>query len=239
MAIDLPEPVIDFLSAIGISWPDINEDHVRAFGQYVNGFIDSLQDIDTRASGTVNDVLQAYQGASSQRFSDVWTDLNSTYLQPALDLGKTLGGAAPVAADAIVGLKIAAIAQLVAMAVEFVADQVLAAVTFGLAEAALAAIEEAGVQAMKFLEQQREDLILSEIVEAAVTPLLAKVEDLVGGMVFGAVNAGADASLGSSVQLDPAQMDKLIQQFHGYGDEVVTAGQQFADNVQGLTFSEN
>ena len=244
MAIDLPEPVVDFLSAIGINWPDIDEDHVREFGQHVTQFASDLESNHGKATDTVSQVLQAYQGSSSQRLSEVWNQLTTTYLTPTLDLCNVLGTGAGVAADLIVAMKVAAIVQLVVMAVEFVIDQVLAAVTFGLAEAALVAIEEAGAVAVKMLEQQIEDLIISKVVDAALTPLMDKVDQLVGGMVFGVANEALNSATSSDttspgVSLDPDQMTQLIQAFHDHGDASTAAGQQFQSNVGALTFSEN
>ena len=38
MAIELPTPVVDFLQVIGINFPQVNEDSVRAFAGHIRDF---------------------------------------------------------------------------------------------------------------------------------------------------------------------------------------------------------
>ncbi|QKW17653.1 hypothetical protein HUT16_18895 [Kitasatospora sp. NA04385] len=95
-----------------------------------------------------------------------------------------------VAAGVIVAMKVETIAELVAPAVALVADQAAAVATFGIAEAAVLAIEEAAKRLINCLEQQLEQYIIAQVVEAAIGPLVDTVANAVSGLVFQSKIAG-------------------------------------------------
>ncbi|MGE7438479.1 hypothetical protein [Kitasatospora sp. NPDC001175] len=104
----------------------------------------------------------------------------------------TVATALDVAADVIVGMKVEAIGELVLMAAAFVADQAAAVATFGAAEAAALLIEEGAKKPVNYLEQQLEQYIIGQVIEAAVDPLVEVVGRAVSGLVFQA----AESALG-------------------------------------------
>ena len=83
-----------------------------------------------------------------------------------------------VGADVIVGMKLEAIGQLVMLAAEFIADQAAAVETSG-GRGGLALIEEEGQQLVRFLEQELLQYVEGQIIDAAVGPLISKVEQAV------------------------------------------------------------
>ncbi|MBS2967164.1 hypothetical protein KGA66_29315, partial [Actinocrinis puniceicyclus] len=70
------------------------------------------------------------------------------------------------------------------------ADQAAAVATFGLAEAAEAGIVKLAEKAVDFLEQQLEQYILAQVIEAGFRALRPVIERALDGFVF---KAAADA----------------------------------------------
>lgn len=141
---------------------------------------------------------QAYQGASYEALVEMWAAKSSKNLHDLTDACGVVADALDAGAEVIVGMKVAASGELVALAASFAADQAAAVVTFGLAEAALAAIEEAARAVVDFLVQQIIGYLTGEIVGAALQPLLGKVASAVEGWAFqefsSAVGAGGAAA---------------------------------------------
>src|SRR6266700_1577494 len=67
-------------------------------------------------------------------------------------------------------------ATLIGLAATFVADQAAAVATFGIAEAAVPLIIEAGERLVKSLVMDLQQEIIGKVIEAAAKPLFAKVE---------------------------------------------------------------
>ncbi|SOD73059.1 hypothetical protein SAMN05892883_2359 [Jatrophihabitans sp. GAS493] len=208
MAIELPGPVADFLNFIGIMWPNVNEDKVREFGEHVAQFGHDLQSTHQSATSIIGDLGMAYQGASYEQLLATWGQMSSTHLTELIDGCSVVAGSMGVAADVVIGMKVEAIAELVVLAAEFVADQVAAVATFGIAEAALALIELEGRQLVKFLEQELVQFIVAHVIEAAVGPLVVKVEQAAEGLVYRGVSSalGVSGGSGASFQIVPEQV---------------------------------
>ena len=64
MAIELPGPVVSFLSIIGVDWPNVNEDRVRDFASHVREFASAVDTTHQQATATVKQLGAHYQGAS-------------------------------------------------------------------------------------------------------------------------------------------------------------------------------
>ena len=60
MAIELPPPVADFLSFIGIPWVNLNEDKVREFSQNVKTFASDVADVHGNATSTLSQLGSGY-----------------------------------------------------------------------------------------------------------------------------------------------------------------------------------
>src|SRR5205823_6660906 len=101
-----------------------------------------------------------------------WAQLSNSHMSELIQACHVVATALDVAADVIVGMKVEAIAELVALAASFVADQAAAVATLGAAEAAEVLIVKAAEELMDFLEQQLEQYIIGQVIEAAVDPLV-------------------------------------------------------------------
>lgn len=240
MALELPEPVVDFLQVIGINWPQVNEDTVRDFAGHVRQFASDIGDTHDQASSTLQALGDAYQGNSYELLVSKWAALTQGHMTALLDACKVLADALEAAAVAIVGLKAEAIAELVVLAATFVADQAAAVVTFGLSEVALPLIEEAAEKLVDTLTQMLIQEIVGKVVEAALKPLLALVQKAASGISFSALEdmlGVGGGSGGTGYSMDPGAVTTHAATFGQYADTVGTHAQTFATNVAGLNFS--
>jgi uncharacterized protein YukE len=187
VAVELPGPVADLLQFFGIDWPMINEDAVRELATHVRQFAENLDNVHQDATATIHNMGQAYQGASYDALLSLWSDKSTAHLRELTDACGIVADALDAGADVIVGMKVAAIGELAALAATFIADQAAAVATFGLGEAALGGIELAARKVTDFLVQNIIGYLTAEIVGAALQPLLGKVATALEGWAFGAL----------------------------------------------------
>jgi uncharacterized protein YukE len=239
VAIDLPSEVVSFLNFIGINWPDVDEDQVRAFAGHVRDFANNIDGTHQAASSTIQQMSSAYSGSSYEQLVQTWANMSSSHMQDLIEGCNVVATAMDVAADVITGAKVAAIAELVVMAASFVADQAAAVLTFGIAEAAEAAIIEGAKKIVNDLIDQLEQHIIGEVLEAAVSPLEQVVERAVSGLVF----QGAQSALGvppggvgASFSVVPSELLAHADTLRGHADEVAGHAQTFAGAIDGISF---
>lgn len=239
MAIELPGPVVDFLQVIGINWPQVNEDTVREFAGHVKQFASALQDTHNQASSTLQQLADSYQGASYNLLVSKWAHLSQGHMSTLMEACNVLSTALDAAADVIVGMKVEAIGELVAMAAAFVADQAAAVATFGLAEAAVALIEEAAEKLVDYLTQQLIQHIVGEVIEAALKPLLGLIEKAVSGMTYAALEdmMGVGDAVGSGFSMDPQAVTAHAEVFARHAETVAGHAETFSSAVSGLSFA--
>ncbi len=238
MALDPPIEVVRFLNLIGIDWPQVNEDQVRELATHVRDFASGVQGTHQDATDTVSAMSQSYQGSSYEALVQRWADLSSQHLTELLEACDVLATALDVAADFIVAQKGVAIAELVVMAAAFVADQIAAVATLGLAEAALIAVEAAGRKLCQVLEDQLTQYLADKVINAAITPLLGSIEKAVAGFTFQAADAavGATASVGASFMMQPDALRQQAGQLLTHADTMNQHAQTFTSQVSALTF---
>jgi hypothetical protein len=240
MSIELPDQVVWLLNLIGVNWPNVDEDQVRLFGQHVRTFASNIDDTHQAASATINQMNEAYSGASYEQLMQTWGRMSKDHMNGLVDACHVAATALDGAADVIVGAKVAAIGELVALAASFVADQAAAVATFGAAEAAEALVVTAAKKVVNGLTQQLEQHILGEVIQKAVEPLERTVERAMGGLVFKGVEdavgvSGADAA-GSGFGIVPDALLGHATKLHSHADEVANHAQTFAHNVAGVSF---
>lgn len=241
MAIELPEEVVTFLQFIGVNWPQVNEDAVREFGAHVREFAENLNGTHQNAHATMQQLGEAYQGAGYDVLLAKWAKLSDTHMRDLIEACHVVATALDVAADAIVAMKVEAIAELVALAAAFVADQAAAVATFGAAEAALVLIEEAAEKLVDFLVQQMEQYIIGQVLEAAINPLVEKVERAVEGLAYRAVESAlgvsGDSPVGQGFRIDPEAVLAHAQTFRQHAEEVSGHGEVFLGKLSGVSFT--
>ena len=239
MAIELPGVVADFLGFLGITWPSINEDKVREFGQHAAEFAQELQANHQGATSTVQQLGQSYQGDSYEALLSKWGEMSQSHMDELVTGCQLVSAACDVGYGVIVGMKVEALTQLAIMAAEWIAAQAAAVETLGASEAIAAAIEVAGRQLMKFLEQELLNYVTGQIIDAAFEPLIQKVEAAVQGLVYKSVEGALGVSgtgSGGSVSIQPAQAKSLAAQIGDYGDSLLATAQKFGATVDGMSF---
>lgn len=236
MAIDdLPGPVVNFLNVIGVPWPYINEDQVSQFATLTREFGQAVQTTHQDATQAVSGIAQAHQGASTQTMNSGWANMSEQHVQELVTGCGIVADALDVAAGYIITQKAEAVGTLIGMAVTFIADQAAAVATFGLAEAAVPLIIEAGEQLVKSLVMDLQQYVIGKVVEAAAKPLFAKVEAALAGLDWSqAGGSSSGASTGFSV--DAGAVRTQTSALRDHASTLRTHGQTFQQGVQGLGF---
>ncbi|MGH3415947.1 MAG: hypothetical protein ACRDSS_05735 [Actinocrinis sp.] len=243
MALELPGEVVQLLQFIGVNWPNIDEDKVREAGRHVKQFAENLKSTHQDATAHLQQAGQHYQGSGYEAMIAAWGQKSNDHMNELFEACDVVATALDAGAEVIIGMKVAAIAELVALAVSFVADQAAAVATFGLAEAALVLIEEAAKKCVSFLEQQLIQYIIGEIVGAAIQPLIGTIDKAIDGLVYSAlssalgVSAPAGASVGASFQMDTEAFKGHMQGLQQHADAVLQHAQELHTNLSGMSFS--
>ena len=236
MAIDdLPLPVVNFLNAIGVPWPYVNEDMVTEFAALVRGFRQAVETTHQDATEAVAAITRAHQAASTERMLNGWQNLSARHVTEILDGCTVLADALDAAAGYIVVQKGEAIATLIGMAAAFFADQAAAVATLGLAEAAVPLIIEGAEKILESLVMDLEQYIVGKVTEAAARPLFAKVEAAVSGLDWSRSGA-ADPGKGAGFTLDPSAVRAQTRAQRGYAADMREHAAAFGSGARGLKF---
>ena len=241
VSVELPSQVVWILNVIGVNWPNVDEDQVRLFAAHVDEFAKNIDSTHQAASSTITQIGESYQGSSYDQLVQAWAQRTNQHMTELVDTCHTVATALEVAADTIVAAKIAAIGELVALAITFAADQAAAVATLGLAEAAEALVIATGKKIINGLIQQLEQHIIGEVIGAAVEPLEEVVERAVGGLAYKAIAAelGAPSSTGSigpSVTMMPDDLTRHAQTMSGHAATVSNHAQTFAGALSAVRF---
>jgi uncharacterized protein YukE len=239
---ELPNDVVTFLGVIGVDWPNINEDSVRAFGSSVREFASNIDSTHRSAGSTIRQMGSAYSGSSYEQLVATWAGMTDNHMTGLVDGCHVLADAMDVAADAIIAAKGVAIAELIALAVSFVADQAAAVLTLGIAEAAEALVIAAAKKCVDFLEQELFQHVMSEVVGKALEPLEQAIGNAVEGLTYKAAAAALGGSsdggpTGASFGVVPDEMLRHAQSLQGYSDQVAGHAAAFASSVSGVSFT--
>jgi uncharacterized protein YukE len=241
MAIELPDEVVTLLDLIGINWPDVNEDSVREFASHVRDFSTKLNDTHQDSTAAIKKMADVYQGVSYDALLAKWGQLSSSHMSELVTACDAVATALDVAAGVIVTMKGVAIAELVGLAVSFLADQVAAAFTFGLAELAEAGIVAAAKKCIDYLEDQLEQHIIGEVIEAAVNPLVDIVGKAVGGLVFEAAESALGVSgkggAGTGFSIHPEALQARAEVLNAHAQTVTAHAEEFKTRLAGVSFA--
>jgi hypothetical protein len=236
MAIDdLPLPVVNFLNAIGVPWPYLNEDMVWQFGALVREFGQAVQRTHGEATGSVGAIAEAHKGASTEAMKSGWAKLSGQHVDEIVTGCGVLADALDAAGDYVVAAKAEAIAELIGMAAAFVADQAAAVVTFGLSEAALPLIEEAAAKLVESLEADLQQYIAGMVIEAAAKPLFAKIGAALAGLDWS--QSGVSAGKGTGFSVQPPAVQAQTSALRGHAASLRGQAAGLAGQVRGLKFS--
>lgn len=235
MAIELPGEIAQLLQFIGIPWIQVNEDKVREFSVHVRKFAANISDVHQDAQQTLQSLGSGYQGVAYEALMNMWGN-KSSHVSELVDGCKVLADALEAGAEFIVAQKLYCIGELGVMAAEFVADQAASVATLGLAEAALPVIEEATTKVMEFAEQQLEQQIIGQIMNAALQPLLDKLSAMAQGLLIHEAG-GSGGGAGSGFEVDGGHLAAHAEKMSGHADTAQGHISTFTSNLGALDFA--
>jgi hypothetical protein len=120
------------------------------------------------------------------------------------------------------------------LASAFVADQVAAVFTSGIAEAAAPLIVAGAERLVESLEADLQQYLIAQVAEAALKPLLAKVETALSGLDWS--QSGASSAPGSGFELDATAALAHASGLDDYASQMHAHAQVFASGIRGLSF---
>jgi len=196
----LPNELVWVLGAIGVTWPNIDEDQLRHAGDEFRKLSGELSDHKAGAMNEIEQMLHLNSSESLKVFQALWEKVVKGHLSDLEEGLNILAGAMDTCAVIVEGMKIAAIAELAAFAVETAADVAAAVATAGIAAAGEVAIEIATQEIVKGIIQQAIDQVEFQIKQALLAPVVDTLisaglnlgEQLLGNAL--GVNQGVDLS---------------------------------------------
>ncbi|MFF4813743.1 hypothetical protein ACFY2K_04090 [Kitasatospora sp. NPDC001309] len=243
MAIELPGELVWVMDLLGLPWPSVNEDKVREFAGHVRKFASNVDHTHAAATATLQDMAQHYQAKSYEHMVARWSKMTQGHLHELVAVCNGSATALDVAADAVVAMKLAVIAELGVLAAEAVAGAVAAVATFGLATAVDAAVVAATRRAVSKMIKEAEEQIIAILITKATEPLQKEVEKAVKGLVFAGVKralAGVDGDLvsdtGEGFSINPLELMALADKMTGHGDAVRGHAKDFTAATAAVSF---
>lgn len=237
MAIELPSEVALFLNFIGVPYPDINEEDVRALAQYVRDFAEGVAGTHDLATGAIDDMGSVYSGESYQQLVAAWARMSTSHMADLDQACHVVAGALNVAADVITAVKAAVVTELAALAASYAV--VLA--TPGAGPYALA-VREIARRLCQGMEEMLLTYFAAEVIEKAIEPLEETIDRLVNGVVRDTVRdaLGVPAPGQGAVTplyIEPDEVLRYAKVLDDLADDILEHAATFAENVAGLDFT--
>lgn len=204
MGMMLPSGLVWVLDLIGVNWPDIDEDDLRSGADELRSIASELGSNTGDAKNAVTAMLDGNSSESLELFDAMWSKLADGHLPQMQEAMGLFADGLDASAVLVVGLKVGAIAQLVALAAEIIADQAAAPFTFGLSEAAIpveiAATRLITKQLVKRVVDTVEQQLMDVVTGAAFDALGAAGGELATQLVGEAVSSGGGVDLGAAAK---------------------------------------
>jgi hypothetical protein len=163
MALELPDWLTDAFNLIGLPWPGIDEDQLRAWATSVRQFATDISDNSSQTNQTMRELADSSQSsvitAVAQQYESHHRLL--TELHGPID---DFAAALDYAADAVVAQKWIVIGAATALAAEFTATQIGAIFTLGADEAALPEELISTQQIVKFALKELEAVVIGRLI---------------------------------------------------------------------------
>jgi hypothetical protein len=194
VSVVLPNELVWVLGAIGVTWPNIDEDQLRSMADQFRQIASDLEDQHAGTIQAVEQMLGLNSSQSLEIFQGLWNKVSGQHLK---DLGagiKTLAEAISIGADIIEGMKLAAIAQFVSFVAQTAEVAAESIATLGLGSGLEAVVVMETKTIVKGIYDQAIQQVGMQLKQAMMAPvydtLTAAAEDL-GGQLLGDI-AGVD-----------------------------------------------
>ena len=195
MSVTLPGELVWALNMLGFTWPEADEDQLRACAQHWRDFSAEVGNVLADSNRAAAQVVSENRGDSIDAFERYWQGIGGGggHLVEAQEAASLAADCLEAFALVVEGLKAAVIAQLVVFAAEFAAAQLAASLTFGLAEGAAAAEVVATRSVVRALLDDGVKRVTSQVlqqVRSRAREIFAQM--LKRALVTGAVSTGLD-----------------------------------------------
>jgi hypothetical protein len=171
MSVVLPNELVWVLGAIGVTWPNIDEDQLRSMADQFRQVAADLEDQHAGAMQDVEQMLALNSSSSLEIFQALWSKVSGQHLK---DLGegiKVLAEAISIGADIIEAMKVAAIAEFVAFAAQTAAVAAESIATLGLGSGLEAVVVETTRTVVKGIIDQAVSQVGYQIKQAMLAPV--------------------------------------------------------------------
>ncbi|GAB7030955.1 hypothetical protein AB0G35_16130 [Streptomyces sp. NPDC021749] len=163
----LPVEVDWVLDLLGFQWPNIDEDKMRDAAEAWSSFAASVRRAQQQGESATQAVRGANSGEAIEAFNDKWKKFSGDgFLDESAEAAEALAIVLQIVATIIMVMKIAVIAQLIALAIEFAAAQAAAPVTLGASEAGAAAATATTRVMVRQIISKAKDQIIQAIKDA-------------------------------------------------------------------------
>ncbi|MGA4792075.1 hypothetical protein [Nocardia sp. AB354] len=240
MAVEIPYDVALFLNYIGVPYPDINEDQVRALGTHVRNFANGVADTHDTATGVIADMGKVYSGYSYQALVAAWARRSKSHMADLDAACHLVADALDAAAGVIVVTKVAVLAELAVLAASYTAAMAATIATGGLSVAIEQAIAAAARKICQVMEQALIGYILFEVIGKAIEPLEHVIDRMVRGVaddLAGEVLGPPPGSTEQPLYIEPDEVIHTSRVLDGLADDILRQASGFAEKIAGLDFA--
>lgn len=186
----------------------------------------------------VTDLREVYESGSYEALMSTWGSQTRGHMQTLVEGCHYVADALDIAAEGIVTMKGAVIAQLGIAAAEFAADQAAAVATAGLAEGALPVLEYATNRIINGLLNQLEQEVLGHLVDKVLGPVATEIERTVAKLTYQEASGallGPEGTGGTKANTEHMRVHS--EAIHREAEGVRSGGSQLASKLSGLSFT--
>ncbi|MEW2556220.1 WXG100-like domain-containing protein [Streptomyces zhihengii] len=189
MGMTLPDDLVEVLDLVGVDWPKIDEDDVKASAKDYRNLAEGIRDAVKEGNKACSHIVAGKsKGATVNAIDRRWGKLTTRDLATFAKGCDDLAGALDQCADLIVGCKIAIIGKLTATAATATAGVVGMFFTVGLS----GLLSAAAIAAARF--------IIQEAIDYAIGEITAIVTDKIEGKILSEIEKLFSDHLGASTQ---------------------------------------
>lgn len=218
MSIELPGWVVDAFNLIGLPWPGIDEDQLRAWAGDLRAYAAEITALACSSRSAVAALPFSGDSSFGKTLAAQWG--HHALVSDLRGLMEVFAGALDIAAEAVEAQKIAVVGAAVVLAGEVIATQGEALVTFGLAEAEVPAEVAIARLAVKAALQELEGQLLGMLINKAAAEISTQVSGTIGKLISGGGRVVAEAV---TLKVDYDAMQALSTALSGQAGQVEQA----------------
>lgn len=178
----LPNELTWVLGALGVIWPNIDEDEIRRLGGEMRTVAGQSEDAHSTTMVEIEKMLDINSSESLEIFQALWRKLSGQHLKDLGEALRVMAEGMDVAADLIEGMKVAAIAEFVAFAARTAAVAAESIMTPGLGAGAEVVVVETTRTVVEDIIKQAMQQIVAQIGQALYAPILDTLVASVGDL---------------------------------------------------------